>query len=99
VTLDIDRPSLAKVCEQHDIARLALFGSAIRDDFGADSDIDVLIDPLGKWTLARLCALQDDLEALFGRHVDLYDRASADDSPRARSILASAVTIYERSSG
>ena len=56
------------------VARLSLFGSVLRDDFGPDSDVDVLVEfevgaRVGFFELSRL---QDELEALFGgRKVDL----------------------------
>jgi hypothetical protein len=41
--LSIDREAVSAFCQRHHIARLALFGSVLRDDFRADSDVDVLI--------------------------------------------------------
>jgi uncharacterized protein len=40
----IDQDSLADFCRRHHIARLALFGSVLRDDFQPDSDVDVLVE-------------------------------------------------------
>jgi uncharacterized protein len=42
--LVIDRGAVKAFCERHHVARLALFGSAIREDFDADSDVDVLVE-------------------------------------------------------
>ena len=42
--LAIDRDAIKAFCERHHIARLALFGSVLRDDFDADSDVDVLVE-------------------------------------------------------
>jgi hypothetical protein len=42
--LVIDRHALEAFCRRHHIASLALFGSALRDDFGPDSDIDILVE-------------------------------------------------------
>lgn len=42
--LVIDRSAVRAFCQQHHISRLALFGSALRDDFGPDSDVDVLVE-------------------------------------------------------
>ena len=41
--LSIPRDRIAEFCRANDIMRLAIFGSALRDDFGPDSDIDVLV--------------------------------------------------------
>ncbi len=42
--LVIDHGAVKAFCERHHIARLALFGSVLRDDFNADSDVDVLVE-------------------------------------------------------
>jgi hypothetical protein len=42
--LIIDRTAVKAFCQRHHITRLALFGSALRDDFGPDSDVDVLVE-------------------------------------------------------
>lgn len=39
-----DRVEVAAFCRRHGIRRLAVFGSALRDDFGPHSDIDVLVE-------------------------------------------------------
>ena len=53
------------------LRRLALFGSVARDEAGPDSDVDVLVDFEGKATLDRYAGLNDRLEDLLGRPVDL----------------------------
>jgi len=40
----IDRAAIKAFCERHHVARLAVFGSVLRDDFDADSDVDVLVE-------------------------------------------------------
>ena len=42
--VSIPRDHVAALCQKHGIKRLALFGSALREDFGPESDIDVLVD-------------------------------------------------------
>src|SRR5262249_44449967 len=42
--ISIDRETLAEFCRKHYIKRLAIFGSALRDDFRPDSDVDVLVE-------------------------------------------------------
>lgn len=54
------------------VRRLALFGSAVRDELHADSDIDVLVEfTPGEKTFDRFMALADLLEARLGRRVEL----------------------------
>jgi hypothetical protein len=75
--LSIDRAAVSEFCERHHIARLALFGSVIRDDFRPESDIDVLVEfqPGVRVGLAFI-RMQDELSAVLGRTVDLHTPAS-----------------------
>jgi len=70
--LTVDRAKLAEFCRRHHIQRLALFGSVLREDFGPDSDVDVLVefDPEHVPGLAFF-DMQDELSELLGRKVDL----------------------------
>jgi predicted nucleotidyltransferase len=75
--LSIDRAAVSEFCKRHHIARLALFGSVIRDDFRPESDIDVLVEfrPGIRVGLAFI-QMQDELSAVLGRTVDLHTPAS-----------------------
>jgi predicted nucleotidyltransferase len=71
--VQVDPVSIAGFCRRHHIRKLALFGSVLRDDFGPDSDVDVLVEfepgrPVGLITLA---AMEIELSALLGRKADL----------------------------
>ena len=73
----IDREALAAFCRRHGIRRLAVFGSALRADFGPDSDIDVLVEfEPGRTPGLAFFAMQEDLSRMFGRTVDLHTPAS-----------------------
>ena len=68
----VPRKKIAAFCARHHIRRLALFGSVLRDDFGADSDIDVLVEfEPGKTPGLAFFAMQDELSVILGRSVDL----------------------------
>ena len=71
--VSIDRDAVSALCQRHHIARLALFGSVIRDDFGPESDIDVLVEfqPGVRVGLAFI-RIQDELSTVLGRTVDLH---------------------------
>lgn len=62
-----------------------LFGSVLRDDFGRESDVDVLVTfaPSATRTLADLLRMEDELRALFGRRVDLVMRELVEQSENA----------------
>lgn len=63
---------LADYCRRNNIRRLALFGSALRDDFRPDSDLDILIEfEPGTRVGLRFFAIERELSNLFGRKVDL----------------------------
>jgi len=70
--IDIPQERIAEFCRQNHIRRLALFGSILRDDFAANSDVDVLVEfEQGKTPGLRFFGIQDDLGQLLGRRVDL----------------------------
>ena len=93
--IDIDRNALVAFCKHHRIRRLAFFGSVLRDDFRADSDVDVLVefDPEAAVGLITLAKIEAELAELLGRRVDL--RTPADLSPYFRNeVLADARVEY-----
>jgi uncharacterized protein with HEPN domain/predicted nucleotidyltransferase len=68
----IDRERIANLCRRHGIRRLSLFGSALRGDLLPGSDLDVLVEFLpGAAVGLRFITIQDELEDLFGRPIDL----------------------------
>jgi len=70
--IDIPMERIAAFCRANRIRRLALFGSILRDDFGPDSDIDVLVEfEPGARTGFAFFAMQDELSRMLGRRVDL----------------------------
>ncbi len=99
--LGIDLPveALADFCRTWKITELALFGSALRDDFGPDSDIDFLatFSSEADWSLLDHAQMEIELVELLGRKVDLLTRRAVEHSRnpmRRREILTSARTIY-----
>jgi predicted nucleotidyltransferase len=71
--LNIPEDKIAEFCRRHGVARLALFGSVLRDDFGPDSDVDVLVEfPPGMIpSLLDLGGMLMELRDMLGREVDL----------------------------
>ena len=71
--LVIDRTAVNAFCQRHHIARLALFGSVLRDDFGPDSDVDVLVEfQPGHVPGLDFVSMERELSGLLqGRRVDL----------------------------
>ena len=90
---------IEEFCRKWGVAELALFGSVLRDDFGPDSDVDVLVrySPDAQPSLFDYADKIEELEAIFGRPVDLVSRKAIEKSRnpfRRRSILDSARVIY-----
>ncbi len=78
---------------------LAVFGSALREDFDANSDVDLLVTfaPDADWSLLDHVKMQHELADLLGRSVDLVSRRAIESSHnpiRKREILGSARTVY-----
>jgi predicted nucleotidyltransferase len=70
--IDIPKEEIAEFCRKNHIRRLALFGSVLRDDFGPDSDVDVLVEfEPGTRVGLRFFGLEIELSELLGRKVDL----------------------------
>ncbi|MEO7793735.1 MAG: nucleotidyltransferase domain-containing protein, partial [Thermoanaerobaculia bacterium] len=72
----IDASQIAAFCARWKISKLELFGSVLREDFGPESDVDVLVSfaPDDGWSLLDLIEMQGDLEKISGRAVDLLTR-------------------------
>ncbi len=93
----VPRERLATLCRKHHIRRLSLFGSVLRDDFGPQSDIDILVEfETGHVPgFLRLHGIEEELSALFGgRTVDLVTPKALSSRLRDR-VLAGAQLQYE----
>ncbi len=95
VTLEVPADALADFCRRHHITRLAFFGSVLREDFGPDSDVDVLVEfAPGHTPGLEIVDIEEELSALLGgRKVDLVNPKYL--IPRLRrTVLASAELQY-----
>ena len=73
----IDQRRIGEFCKRHHVRRLALFGSVLREDFGPDSDVDVLVEfEPGHVPGFAFFDLREELAAILGRRVDLHTPAS-----------------------
>lgn len=87
-------------CQQWQVIELAAFGSVLRNDFRAESDVDLLVTfaPEARISLLDLVNMQDLLSTMFGRSVDLIEKRSIENSHnwiRRQQILSTATVIYE----
>lgn len=89
VSLAIPTDQLAALCRLNHVRRLSLFGSVLRDDFGPESDVDILVEfEPGRTPGLAFFRLEEELSALFGRRVDLNTRASLSRHFRDRALFA-----------
>jgi len=71
--IEIPKHAIADFCRRYHIRKLSLFGSALRDDFRPDSDVDFLVEfePGQTVGLIRLAGMEIELSEILGRKVDL----------------------------
>lgn len=83
------------------VIEFALFGSALRDDFRPDSDVDVLVsfEPEAKWSYWDWPDMQDELKALFDHEVDMVEKEALKNPIRRQAILSSREIIYAKPQG
>lgn len=71
--LAIPKDKIRNFCRRHHINRLSVFGSALRDDFSADSDVDILVEfEKAHMPGFAFFDMQDELSNLLGRKVELH---------------------------
>jgi len=93
--IEFDENQLAAFCRRNEIRRLSVFGSALRDDFGPDSDVDILVEFADDAvvTLLDMSRMEIELSEMLGRQVDL--RTPQELSRYFRDqVLATAVVQY-----
>lgn len=95
--IPLPKEEITRFCRRHHIRRLALFGSVLRDDFGPESDVDVLVEfEPGRSPGWEFFTMQDELSRVLGRKADLNTPGFLSRYFRER-VLAEAETVYERS--
>jgi predicted nucleotidyltransferase len=99
VKIDLPRKQLESFCKRWQIVEVALFGSALRENFNAESDLDILVTfaPEASWSLLDHIRMEQDLVALFHRPIDLFTRRSVERDHnwlRRQEMLSTAETIY-----
>jgi len=94
--LAIPEKKIRTFCLQWRVTEFALFGSILREDFGPESDVDVLVsfDTEARWSLWDLVEMQQELETIFGRSVDLVEDGTLRNPFRRQSILSSKEVVY-----
>ncbi|MCM1985109.1 nucleotidyltransferase family protein [Lyngbya confervoides BDU141951] len=101
VGINLNLNLIESFCKKWQISEFSLFGSVLRQDFRPDSDIDVLVsfDPQAPWTILDLVTMQQELQQLVHRDVDLIEKKAIENSDnwiRRDEILKTAQVIYSQ---
>jgi|SRR5215216_1025635 len=94
VPLPLD--AISAFCRKWQVEELSLFGSVLRDDFSAESDVDVLVtfSPEAKVSLFEFVEMKDELERIFKRKVDLVSKGGLRNPFRRHEILNTRQLVY-----
>lgn len=97
--IPIPHNRIAEFCRRHSIRKLELFGSVLRDDFGPDSDVDVMVEfEPGRMPGLEFFTMDEELAEIFGRRVDLRTRREVESNPNyifRKHALGRTATVYE----
>ncbi len=90
-----NKEEIKEFCQRWKIQELSLFGSVLRNDFGADSDVDFLVSfgANSNWTLFDFAQMEEELAEIIGQPIDLVSKRAIEQSPnwkRKARILNSA---------
>jgi predicted nucleotidyltransferase len=94
--IEVPRERIEEFCRRWHVSELALFGSVLRDDFRPDSDVDVLVtfEPGVRPSLDDWLDMEDELQADFGRKVDLVEKSFVENPFIRRHILHNHQVLY-----
>jgi uncharacterized protein len=93
--VEVPEGRLKEFCRRYRVRELSVFGSALREDFGPDSDVDVLVEfePSARVGFIELSRMQRELSELLRRRVDLVPKPGLKEKIR-QAVLDSAEVIY-----
>ncbi|MDM7939582.1 MAG: nucleotidyltransferase family protein [Methanothrix sp.] len=94
--INISKEKIEDFCRRWKIKELSLFGSVLRDDFGPESDVDILVSFFegARWSLFDWVDMTEELKGITGREVDLVEKGSIRNPFRRRAILSHMEVIY-----
>ncbi len=96
VKIELPRVQIEAFCRRFGVAEFALFGSVLREDFEADSDIDVMLQflPGRGFTFENTPDIQDELQRIFNRPVDVIEKGRVRNPIRRKAIMSSYQVVY-----
>jgi predicted nucleotidyltransferase len=96
IAIPLEKEKIEEFCRRWKISEFSLFGSVLRENFGPESDVDVLVsfDPDIPWSLFDWIDMIDELKEIFGREVDLVEKSGLRNPFRRREILQNRQVVY-----
>jgi predicted nucleotidyltransferase len=93
------KKKIEEFCKAWNVKELQVFGSILTKDFRPDSDIDIIVDfsPGSSHTLIHLAKMEEELEQIFNRRIDLISRQAIEQSRnyiRKKTILSTMERVY-----
>jgi len=93
------KKEIEKFCQAWNVQELQVFGSVTTNNFRPDSDIDIIVDfkPGSVHTLIDLAKMEEELERIFNRRIDLITRRAIEQSRnpiRKKAILSTMEQVY-----
>ena len=94
--IEVPMDKIKDFCGKWKIKEFSFFGSVLRQDFHSDSDIDVLVsfEETVSWSLYDIVAMKDELQAIFGRDVDIVEKGAVRNPFRRHSIMTRREILY-----
>lgn len=95
--IEVPKERIGEFCRRWRVAEFALFGSVLSDDFGRESDVDVLVtfDSGAHPSLLDLVQMEEELEGIFGRRVEVIEKEGIRNPFRRHAILNNMEVVYE----
>jgi predicted nucleotidyltransferase len=99
-SVEIPEEHLRRFCQRWKVSELAIFGSALHENYAHDSDVDLLISfkPDIQWGLFDLVTMENELKIIFGKEIDLVEKNAVNNSQnyiRRKGILDGAQIIFQ----
>jgi uncharacterized protein len=94
--IEIPIERIASLCRKWRVRELSLFGSVLSHEFRPDSDVDILVEfeSDAPWSLFDLVEMNEELHLIFGRAIDLVEKAGLKNPFRRHAILNSREVVY-----
>jgi uncharacterized protein len=96
LAIEVPVEQIEAFCRKFHVRELSLFGSVLRSDFRPDSDVDVMLQfqPGHGFTFENTPEIQDELELIFGRRVDVIEKGRIRNPIRQRAIMSNHRVVY-----